>query len=322
MTPWRPKYTRPVEWFVYSRGAIERVAPHDVPHVVISITSAADDVARIPRSSACRGVLRLSFADIDEADGDLTLFSAEHAVEILEFVFKHRRSIERVVLHCDAGLSRSPGVAAAVARIMGDDDVTFFRRHWPNGHVYRTLLETFERERERRGWLLGTTDPLVPVFMPSLVSLLLRAEQDKGAVLTSDEALGIRDTAICMMVPASDVSATDGARGYLDIDPQDCWAEWQALRPSLVGEEDPRVAVFTPPLVTTLLRAEREKASPLTNEEVIRIRDEARCTMERPSTAAAIANARGYRDVDPENCWVEWQAVRVALLAEDGEPVT
>jgi hypothetical protein len=36
--------------FVYSRAAIERIAPHEAPHVVISITSSPDDTARIPAS--------------------------------------------------------------------------------------------------------------------------------------------------------------------------------------------------------------------------------------------------------------------------------
>jgi hypothetical protein len=51
------------------------------------------------------------------------------------------------------GYSRSPGVAAALARILGDDDAMFFEQYLPNARVYRTLLETFEREREVRRWL-------------------------------------------------------------------------------------------------------------------------------------------------------------------------
>ncbi|MDI3282146.1 hypothetical protein [Polyangium sp. 15x6] len=48
-----------MEIFVYSRGAVERVAPHDVPHVIISISSSEDDQARIPASPHCHlGPLR------------------------------------------------------------------------------------------------------------------------------------------------------------------------------------------------------------------------------------------------------------------------
>ena len=127
---------------VYSRGAIERVPPQEVPHVVISITSAADDVARIPPSPETRAILRLSFADADVAhDPPLVLFDAAHARAIAAFVREHRDHVERIVVHCDAGLSRSPAVAAAITKWLGEDDAPWFKRYRPNSLVYRTLLD-------------------------------------------------------------------------------------------------------------------------------------------------------------------------------------
>jgi predicted protein tyrosine phosphatase len=131
--------------WVYSRAAIERVPPHDVPHVVISITSTPSDVAAIPASPSLLGILRLSFADIEEPepDADLVLFDAEHARAIHGFVTKHRASVERIVVHCDAGVSRSPAVAAAITRALGGDDADFFVRYRPNRRVYRGVLAAF-----------------------------------------------------------------------------------------------------------------------------------------------------------------------------------
>lgn len=126
------------EIFVYSRGAIERVPPHDTPHIVISITSAPSDTARIPSSSALRGLLRLSFADADEPS-ELTLFDDQHALEIVTFLRAHPE-VDRLVIHCDAGLSRSPAIAAAIARADGQDDSLWFERYRPNPRVYRLLL--------------------------------------------------------------------------------------------------------------------------------------------------------------------------------------
>lgn len=138
--------TLPVDLFVYSRPAIERLPAHDVPHVVISITSAPDDVARIPRSPELRAILRLSFADADAdaADG-LVLFDDEHAEAIAAFVRTHR-DVQRIVVHCDAGLSRSPAVAAAITRWLGEDDTPWFKRYRPNMRVYRRLLDALLRE--------------------------------------------------------------------------------------------------------------------------------------------------------------------------------
>ncbi len=138
-----------MEFFVYSRSAIEAVRPHDAPHVIISITSHADDVARLRTTDACLGILRLSFVDIERASSvhpEDTLFSPTHATSIWDFVELHRPKIERLLVHCDAGFSRSPAVAAAIARVVNGDDGEFFGdRYKPNPRVYRGLLDAHER---------------------------------------------------------------------------------------------------------------------------------------------------------------------------------
>lgn len=67
---------------------------------------------------------------------------------------------------------------------------------------------------------------------------------------------------------------------------------------------------FAPPLITLLLAAERSKGAPLTEEEVHAIRDEAACISVPRSMAEALAESRGYADLDPEACWEQWQVVR------------
>jgi predicted protein tyrosine phosphatase len=97
--------------FIYSRKALEVTRPHEVPHVVISITSAPDDVARLRENAMCRGILRLSFPDAEvPSDGhpEGALFSLEHAAGAWAFVRAHESEIERIIIHCDAGVSRSP----------------------------------------------------------------------------------------------------------------------------------------------------------------------------------------------------------------------
>jgi uncharacterized protein YeaC (DUF1315 family) len=76
-------------------------------------------------------------------------------------------------------------------------------------------------------------EQLIPVFIPALAPLLVRAEQLKGAPLTEEEVLRVRDNAICVMMTAQQKAATEEQRGYQDIDPENCWAEWQELREEL-----------------------------------------------------------------------------------------
>ena len=137
-----------MDFFVYSRSAIEAVSPHDVPHVIISITSSAADVARLRTNEACRGVLRLSFLDADvpsDLHAEAELFSREQAARIWDFVLQHRTEVERLIVHCDAGMSRSPAVAAAISKALTGDDTAFFGgRYRPNMRVYRALLDAYQ----------------------------------------------------------------------------------------------------------------------------------------------------------------------------------
>jgi predicted protein tyrosine phosphatase len=134
-----------MEIYVYSRQALEAAAPHEVPHIVISITSSPGDQARLRNNGARLGVLRLSFPDVEvasELHPEGELFSREHAAQVWRFVEEHRSKMERIIVHCDAGKSRSPAVAAALARILDGDDAAYFGgRYVPNMRVYRLLLE-------------------------------------------------------------------------------------------------------------------------------------------------------------------------------------
>jgi predicted protein tyrosine phosphatase len=136
-------------FWVYSRYLIEATEAHDVSHVIISITTNSSDQAKLRVNELTAGVLRLSFYDFDAAvhvnsdtiegiDEDM-LFSDAQAKQIAEFVFDHR-DVERFIVHCDAGRSRSPGVAAAVCKIITGDDKEFFDRYKPNMRVYRKTL--------------------------------------------------------------------------------------------------------------------------------------------------------------------------------------
>jgi protein-tyrosine phosphatase len=71
--------------------------------------------------------------------------TSQQADEIWQFVEQHREQVGAVVVHCEAGVSRSPTVAAALCKGMGGDDRRFFRRYQPNMHVYRLMLEAARR---------------------------------------------------------------------------------------------------------------------------------------------------------------------------------
>jgi hypothetical protein len=77
-----------------------------------------------------------------------------------------------------------------------------------------------------------------------------------------------------------------------------------------------------PSLVAILLSREEAKGSPLTEAEVIAIRDACSSVAVPADAVAAIEEARGYQDIDPEHCWEQWQEARKQLAdaARSGEP--
>ena len=78
-------------------------------------------------------------------------------------------------------------------------------------------------------------------------------------------------------------------------------------------EEDKLVLQFIPALVVILKSEEDRKGSPLSEQEVLTIRDSAVCMSLPMSAAIALEKSRGYPDIDPENCWIEWCEIRNQL---------
>jgi hypothetical protein len=78
----------------------------------------------------------------------------------------------------------------------------------------------------------GIPEGLGVLFMPSLASLLDRAEDLKGSPLTEVEVVRIRDEARVVVTPMDVVTAVEASRGYPEVDVLDAWESWQALRVS------------------------------------------------------------------------------------------
>ena len=78
-----------------------------------------------------------------------------------------------------------------------------------------------------------SNEQLVIVPIPSLVSVLLHHEQQKGASLTEQEVLDITEQAVCVAMPRDVAAQIAEGRGYDDIRPEHAWEDWKAIRPTL-----------------------------------------------------------------------------------------
>jgi protein-tyrosine phosphatase len=91
--------------------------------------------------------LRLHFDDVEIDDENC--ITDEQASEISDFVFKVRDEADKIVVHCEAGISRSAGVAAAIMKYLNGDDWGVFDnpRYCPNNTCYRKVLNAlYENE--------------------------------------------------------------------------------------------------------------------------------------------------------------------------------
>jgi hypothetical protein len=109
-----------MELRVLSREAVERYEPQGV-EICISITDPAAPAAEL--SPGFAAVLRLAFSDIVAIESpEDVLFAPDHAAAVVQFVEQWQHA-DRLVVHCHAGASRSPGVALGLCDRFG----------WPAG---------------------------------------------------------------------------------------------------------------------------------------------------------------------------------------------
>jgi len=135
----------------------------DRPYAVISITDPGEPEAKLQPDPLRVAVLRLAFHDFTEEPeefeglmaeaGDYppdepeewVLPSAVHAEAAVGFYRSVAPKIEKLVIHCEAGVSRSAAVGAALAHCLRQPDEQFFIRSHPNHRVRRLVIEAWDR---------------------------------------------------------------------------------------------------------------------------------------------------------------------------------
>lgn len=110
-------------------------------HIVISITSAKDNEIVLPNNINRVSQLFLKFDDVQDIDSRFVYFDRSMADDILNFVEKHLTSVSLIVVQCQAGISRSVAVGAALSKILNYADDAVYTKGIPNMFVYTTILD-------------------------------------------------------------------------------------------------------------------------------------------------------------------------------------
>lgn len=127
----------------FSRNKIVEVAENLTnPAIIISIKDKYSQPQIFPESENLKGVKTVFFND-EETNEDAMTFA--QAKEICDFVRSHLldNSDLDIWVHCNAGVSRSAGVAAALLLVLTGDDSQIFQdgSRCPNMNCYRLMLK-------------------------------------------------------------------------------------------------------------------------------------------------------------------------------------
>lgn len=118
--------------------------PHDEKSAVVSISSIESDYDTAVYASPYNGICAVLPLKFDDEDCGENCIVVEEAVIIMMFVERHKDKL--IIVHCDAGVSRSAGIAAALMKHYNGDDSEIFDnpRYVPNMLCYRTMLNVLE----------------------------------------------------------------------------------------------------------------------------------------------------------------------------------
>lgn len=122
-------------------------------HILISIKSPDSKAIKLPILDSRIATLFLDFHDFD---GDrypemiknpkFVLFKKKQAEIILGFVLANITKVDLIVCQCEAGISRSAGVAGALSKIFNNDDSFYFKNYIPNKYVYNIILNCYYKK--------------------------------------------------------------------------------------------------------------------------------------------------------------------------------
>jgi predicted protein tyrosine phosphatase len=124
---------------ICSRSQVQMLLPSE-DSILISIT----DPGKVhPRISKGWRFLRLKFHDLDQARNEEDrLISKKDATLILEFI---KVTIPKeIIINCEAGISRSGGVAVALEEILNGDRKAFKKYPNHNRLVTTTILRVWQ----------------------------------------------------------------------------------------------------------------------------------------------------------------------------------
>lgn len=141
---------------VASRAMME-VVTLPKPYVVVSFSDPGAPLVDLTHDKNCLAALRVAVHDISAPCAHFFHFTETWAMRVWDFVERFTDQVNFVMCQCEAGISRSAGLAAALSYTWYGTDEFFFRTYLPNLLIYRTMLRV--RKMKVKVW---STTPRAP----------------------------------------------------------------------------------------------------------------------------------------------------------------
>ena len=92
-------------------------------------------------------------------------------------------------------------------------------------------------------WSINKEDPIVPLFIPSLVVILKAAEDRKSSPLTEEVVINISDISTVVTILLTIRDEIWESRVYTDISIENCWWDWCEIRKELIDYDATKTAL-------------------------------------------------------------------------------
>ena len=125
--------------------------PHNEKIAVISISDCDKESPELMHLKG-NGIIahfKIHFDDVEKNEQNYIVITDDGAKRIVKFINSIKNETDRLIVHCEAGISRSAGVAAATMKFLQGDDAPIFDnpKYCPNMTCYRKVLNAFYEQQ-------------------------------------------------------------------------------------------------------------------------------------------------------------------------------
>ena len=118
--------------------------PHEEKTAIVSINNVDSGFVNFRNNNKNNIVAVLSLFFDDVCSDEPNCMNENDAEKIAEFAKSIVNKVDKIIVHCEAGVSRSAGVAAALMKYFNGDDMPIFEnpQYCPNMYCYSMMLNT------------------------------------------------------------------------------------------------------------------------------------------------------------------------------------